>query len=251
MKDHWVPEQLWGDIVLPCDKPNVTYITFSSMTDTQSASNGLATTTGCTAASSSNLNKDKLNELVSLHKQTAKILKELGAVPAGVQLQESDTQKIPIATDSRKCPVCNKTLGTHYRAVLHYKYQHLHRTKWFCKVCSRFFTSQANLDEHEYIKHAECNYVCSFCDSSFEHEKQILCHLRKHTRYEKAVKAGVICKFCHQKRLDMAGHVKTCVHNPNRSTEKFTCTNAGCTSQFSRKKDRNYHSKTRCNYGKK
>ena len=254
IKDAWEPQQLWLDLVLPCDKPQVTYISqtvlrapqVSQSSQASQVSSGPSTATG----GPGNVNQDKLLQLVSLHKQTSKILKEMGMDPGDTQVEEATTDEIPIPLDSSKCPVCNKQLSSHYRAVLHFRYRHLHRTKWHCKSCNKFFTSQANLDEHDYNKHGDNEYSCYLCGFCSEHKRHVITHLKSHKRYKYDKKDGLICEHCLHRKLDMVGHQKTCSLNPGRSLERFLCRNTPCTSSFNMLKHRNYHEKKHCKFRK-
>ena len=108
--------------------------------------------------------------------------------------------------------------------------------------------SQANLEVHEENIHGVQNYMCSFCGNYFELESQLLKRLTSHKRYAQAQKAGLMCKYCHQKVMDFYSHNPSCKHNPKKSGTKFLCRNEGCTSQFSMVKHRNYHEKKRCKH---
>ena len=242
--------------MLPCDKPQVTYIQVQNVHATQAtqahqstqASSGPSTSTGGPAGST--LNQEKLLQLASLHKQTSQLLKDLGVDPGAIEVEDTGRAAVPIPLDSTTCPVCKKVLSSHYRAVLHYRFKHLHKTKWYCRACNKYFTSQHNLDEHDYNSHGDNDFSCYLCGFTTEHKKQLKAHLKTHKRYKVAVNDELICEFCLHRKLDMKEHIKTCRHNPGRSHEKFSCTNKPCTSQFSRKKDRNYHEKNKCKYRK-
>ena len=212
IRDAWEPIQLWPDLVLPCDKPQVTYITqtvlrapqVTQVTQASQASSGPSTSTG----GPGNVSQDKLMQLLSLHKQTAKVLQELGLDPGTTQVEESTSDAIPIPLDSSVCPVCNKQMSSHYRAVLHYRYRHLHRTKWYCQICNKYFTSQANLDEHEYTKHGDTQFSCYICEFTSEHKRHLKTHLKSHKRYKIAKSDGLICEYCLHRKLDVQGHQK-------------------------------------------
>ena len=252
IRDAWEPIQLWPDLVLPCDKPQVTYITqtvlrapqVTQVTQASQASSGPSTSTG----GPGNVSQDKLMQLLSLHKQTAKVLQELGLDPGTTQVEESTSDAIPIPLDSSVCPVCNKQMSSHYRAVLHYRYRHLHRTKWYCQICNKYFTSQANLDEHEYTKHGDTQFSCYICDFTSEHKRHLKTHLKSHKRYKTAKSDGLICEHCLHRKLDVQGHQKTCIHNPNRDMQRYACRNKPCTSNFNMLKHRNYHEKKKCKH---
>ena len=176
VRDGFEPVQLWEDIVLPCDKPQVTYVNVTTMR-AQGTSQGVQASSGpSTSTGGTNINQEKLVEPVSLHKQTAKVLKELGMDPGNVDVAESSTLEVPIPLDSSTCPLCNKQLSSHYRAVLHHKYRHLHRTKWFCQICNKYFTSQANLDEHDYTKHGDTQFSCYLCGFASQHKRHLVPH---------------------------------------------------------------------------
>ena len=193
--DNWHPVQLWPNILLPCDRPNIVTMTVTTLTSstpatTQAGPIGPSTSTGTTGG----VDSLKLAEIVKLQRQNF-----------------SDSSQL------------------HF----HYKYQHLHQTKWQCSVCDRYFTSAANLEAHEDSIHGSQNYQCCFCGNYFELEKHLSKHLTVHKRYHQAKKSGLMCKFCHQKVLDFYSHNPSCKHNPKRSSSKFNCRNQGCTSQFS------------------
>ena len=210
----------------------VTTLSSSTPATIQAGTSGPSTSTG--AASS--MDPIKLAELVKLQRQTIQLLSDLGADTQGIEITSEERIQVPIAMDSKICPKCSKSFSSHYRAVLHYKYQHLHQTKWQCSICDKYFTSVANLGNHEENIHGSQNYQCCFCGNYFEMEKQLLKHLPVHKRYENAKKAGLMYKFCHQKVMDFYSHNPSCKHNPKRSSTKFNCRNEGCTSQFSQAK---------------
>ena len=225
----------------------VTTLTSTSPANVQagsSGSSGPSTSTGASASGA--VDALKLSELVKLQRQSFQLLKQLGADTQGIDIQPEEPEEVPIPMDSKTCPKCGKSCSNHYRAVLHYRYQHLHKTKWQCQICDRYFTSAANLESHEDTIHGSQNYQCCFCGNFFELEKQILKHLTVHKRYAQAKKAGQMCKYCHQKVLDFYSHNPSCKHNLKKSGTKFQCRNEGCTSQFSMVKHRNYHEKKRC-----
>ena len=245
--DNWHPVQVWPNILLPCDRPNVVTMTVTTLSSStpatiQAGTSGPSTSTG--AATS--MDSIKLAEIVKLQRQTFQLLSDLGADTQGIEITSEVRIQVPIALDCKVCPKCSKTFSSHYRAVLHYKYQHLHQTKWQCSICDKYFTSAANLENYEDNIHGSQNYQCCFCGNYFELEKQLLKHLTVHIRYHDAKKAGLMCKFCHQKVMDFYLHNPSC--NPKRSSTKFNCRNEGCTSQFSEVKHRNYHEKKRCKY---
>ena len=247
--DNWHPVQLWPNILLPCDRPNIVTMTVTTLTSstpatTQAGPSGPSTSTGTTGG----VDSLKLAEIVKLQRQTFQILQDMGADTHGIDIQTEESTQVPIPIDSKVCPKCSKSFSSHYRALLHYKYQHLHQTKWQCSVCDRYFTSAANLESHEDSIHGSQNYQCCFCGNYFELEKHLLKHLTVHKRYHQAKKSGLMCQFCHQRVLDFYSHNPSCKHNPQRSSSKFNCRNQGCTSQFSRVKHRNYHEKKRYKY---
>ena len=267
IKDDWNCVQRWPNIILPIDRPQVVTVTVTTTATSQSpaqSSSGPSTSTGGVsvpasapvpsvsstpaaqpAPSSSLADPTTLAELVALQKRTVDILKGLGADTSAIDTASSSSQ-VPIPMDSRHCPTCKKDFSSHYRAVLHFKYKHLHKTKWQCDLCHKYFTSQMNLDEHTELVHGDFNFLCTYCNTGYELEKHLLSHLKVHKRFYEALKEGILCDFCHQPKKDMQGHLKVCKHNPDRDTARFICTNAGCTSEFGRKKDRNYHSKKKC-----
>ena len=200
MKDAWEPVQLWPEIVLPCDKPQVTYITVNSMraNTSQAHQTSRGPSTSSWGAGGQAPSQDKLMELLSLHKQTTKVLTELGLDPGQVDIQDSSRTEIPIPLDSNTCPVCDKVLSSHYREVLHYKYGHVHRTKWHCAICDKFFTSQSNLDEHDYNKHGDTQYSCYLCLFTSQHKRHLLKYLKVHKAFKQAQKDGLICEHCLQ-----------------------------------------------------
>ena len=83
-------------------------------------------------------------KLLKNYREHGAILKELGLDPSVKDL--SVNEEIPIEKGSRFCPICEKNFTSHYVAKLHYKFQHLHKTKWGCAYCNSFLTSQHNLD---------------------------------------------------------------------------------------------------------
>ena len=187
--DNWHPVQVGPNILLPCDRPNVvtmTVTTLSSSTPatTQAGTSGPSTSTGATGA----VEAIKLAEIVKLQRQTFQLLSDLGADTQGIEITSEESVQVPIPMDSKICPKCTKTFSSHYRAVLHYKDQHLHQTKWQCSICDKYFTSAANLENHEENIHGSQNFQCCFCDNYFEMEKQLLKHLEVHKRYHNAKK---------------------------------------------------------------
>ena len=248
--DNWHPVQTWPNILLPCDRPNVVTMTVTTLTSSTPATSqaGISGPSTSTGGATGAVDAIKLAEIVKLQRQTFQLLSDLGADTQGIEITSEESVQVPIPMDSKICPEYTKTFSSHYRAVLHYKYQHLHQTKWQCSICDKYFTSAANLENHEENIHGSQNFQCCFCGNYFELEKQLLKHLEVHKRYHNAKKAGLMCKFCHQKVMDFYSHNPSCKHNPKRSSTKFKCRNEGCTSQFSQVKHRNYHEKKRCKY---
>ena len=167
--DNWHPVQVCPNILLPCDRPNVVTMTVTTLTSStpatiQAGTSGPSISTG--AASS--IDSTKLAEIVKLQRQTFQLLSDLGADTQGIEIASEERVQVPIAMDSKICPKCSKSFSSHYRAVLHYKYQHLHQTKWQCSVCDKYFTSAANLENHEDNIHGSQNYQCCFCGNYFE-----------------------------------------------------------------------------------
>ena len=189
------------------------------------------------------VNEDKLKKLGELHKQQASLLQDMGIeVPV-----EDQVLAIDIPAKSKDCTRCGQKFSSHYRAVLHFRAKHLHKTKWQCGTCQKFLTSQAILDQHIQTVHVDHKYKCrfckadkpTFCQSKDELEK----HMLKHKRFQRAEKH---CQFCLQVFADVDSHEKGCRHNPGLKADRFKCTNQGCDSTFSAKKYRNYHSKNLC-----
>ena len=124
--DNWHPVQLWPNILLPCDRPNIVTMTVTTLTSstpatTQAGPSGPSTSTGTTGG----VDSLKLAEIVKLQRQTFQILQDMGADTHGIDIQTEESTQVPIPIDSKVCPKCSKSFSSHYRAVLHYKYQHL------------------------------------------------------------------------------------------------------------------------------
>ena len=68
------------------------------------------------------------DKLLKNYKEHGAILKELGLDPSVKDLEV--TEEIPIGKGSRFCPIFERNFTSHYVAKLHYKFQHLHKTKW-------------------------------------------------------------------------------------------------------------------------
>ena len=86
-------------------------------------------------------------ELFLSYKKQGQLLQRLGVDTQQDLPDSSEKSVIPIGRDSKFCPICERKFTSNYVAVLHYKYQHLHATKWQCQYCNSYLTSQANLDK--------------------------------------------------------------------------------------------------------
>ena len=86
-------------------------------------------------------------QLFMSYKKQGQLLQRLGVGTQQDLPHSSEKSVIPIGMDSKFCPICERKFTSNYVAVLHYKYQHLHATKWQCQYCNSYLTSQANLDK--------------------------------------------------------------------------------------------------------
>ena len=136
-------------------------------------------------------------KLLKNYKEHGAILKELDLDPSVKDL--SVNEEIPIEKGSRFCPTCEKNFTSHYVAKLHYKFQHLHKTKWGCAYCNSFLTSQHNLDLHMQTVHVDQNYACFLYNAVlpvakrvfFKTHGDILTHIGWYKRYNKSLQEWI------------------------------------------------------------
>ena len=107
--DNWHPVQLWPNILLPCDRPNIVTMTVTTLTSstpatTQAGPSGPSTSTGTTGG----VDSLKLAEIVKLQRQTFQILQDMGADTHGIDIQTEESTQVPIPIDSKVCPKCSK-----------------------------------------------------------------------------------------------------------------------------------------------
>ena len=102
-------------------------------------------------------------ELFISYQKQGQLLQKLG-VDTQQDLPDSNEKSvIPIGRDFKFCPICDREFTSNYVAVLHYKYQHLHATKWKCQYCNSYLTSHANLDSHIQTIHLDQNFTYQLC----------------------------------------------------------------------------------------
>ena len=192
--DGWSPRREWPDRPLPGAPANTTELTSALI--------------------------DKIEQDIQ-HLLTN--LKEIGF---DISLKDSSKEPVtvPIPLDSPICPICDRKFYNHYIATLHYKGKHLHQTKQKCHICSKYLTSQANLDLHVRTIHVTKNYKCRFCPAKFfKTSQECLEHMDTHGKFQKADRSS-ICTYCHQPKGDIKGHLAICKHNlKNKEKKGLVC----------------------------
>nr|CAD7430763.1 unnamed protein product [Timema monikensis] len=93
---------------------------------------------------------------------------------------------------------------------------------WFCKVCFKTFSQQANLATHERIHRGERPFCCNICLKTFTQQCNLWKHVRTHTG-----ERPFVCKVCHRafsQQANLAKHMS--IHTGERPYQCHFCPKA-------------------------
>nr|CAD7410331.1 unnamed protein product [Timema poppensis] len=93
---------------------------------------------------------------------------------------------------------------------------------WFCKVCFKTFSQQANLATHERIHRGERPFCCTICLKTFTQQCNLWKHVRTHTG-----ERPFVCKVCHRafsQQANLAKHMS--IHTGERPYQCHFCPKA-------------------------
>ncbi|XP_075210552.1 uncharacterized protein LOC142317898 [Lycorma delicatula] len=103
---------------------------------------------------------------------------------------------------------------------------------YICNFCQKSFNSKSYLKIHLNIHTEEKNYICNFCQKSFNRKESLKIHLNIHTKEK-----NYICNFC-QKSFNRKSHLK--IHLNIHTKEKNYICNF-CQKSFNRKESLKIH----------
>ena len=84
-------------------------------------------------------------------------------------------------------PDCNRSYSTKFNLKRHFDVCHLEEKRFYCLKCDRYFVSQQNLREHNYIHTGAKPYKCQKCGEHFRQISQLSLHKRNHRMAENPI----------------------------------------------------------------
>ena len=184
-----------------------------------------------------------LRKPMAMHHLLAEYCKSLGEDPCKA-FQDQSVQHLleGLASDSKKCPVCDKVLHNVQRLKAHMRAQHMDTTPYHCAICKKYFGDAATLNLHN-LRH-DSNapmFVCNTCQKPFSVKSRLTEHEKSHLPQN----VNQPCRYCGEvikERKNLKQHEDNCKENPNKAA-RVQC--PYCPKNYQRMKDLNFHVKTK------
>jgi hypothetical protein len=163
-------------------------------------------------------------------------------------VEEEEEEEVGEPRGSKECPVCHLKFSSTSRCLSHYRLKHDKKTKHQCHKCKKYLGSKRTLAQHLEM-HTNTDMSCGECSRNFRSWTGLGKHMSKDHPKEDS-DTCYFCKWCCSKfksnNLRMQ-HQNACRCSPVKAP-KHACRSKGCSSEFTRVKDRNEHEWKYCRF---